>query len=203
MSGDLPVDFAWIFNGNAIARRNVQGIKIETRKRGSTLSIESVQGYHSGNYTCQARNQADTVAATIDLAVKGLSTTIMHNNTLTIQTSKTSHKQPFLPVSYIPELPEIEPFSFSAHGFNSGSSAKTMCTVTSGDSPIDLYWMKDGRKLDASIIRRIDEYSSIVSIRLVTISDAGNYTCVAKNGAGMAQFTSPLVVKGGLTSVSV
>ncbi|XP_055624206.1 cell adhesion molecule Dscam2 isoform X48 [Toxorhynchites rutilus septentrionalis] len=93
------------------------------------------------------------------------------------------------------ELPEIEPFSFSSHGFNSGSSAKTMCMITSGDSPMNIYWLKNGLKLDASNIRRLDEYSSYLTIRLVTISDAGNYTCVAENAAGKAEYTSQLVVK--------
>lgn len=60
-----------MFNDNFIEKRNTKGIRIETRKRGSTLSIESVQGYHAGNYSCQATNHADTVSATTELAVKG------------------------------------------------------------------------------------------------------------------------------------
>lgn len=178
------------------------------RKRGSTLSIESVQGYHAGNYSCQATNHADTVSATTELAVKGLSqnstTHYLHGSfNPCICTIQAHIPFPFSTLlQLIPELPEIEPFSFSAHGFNSGGSAKTMCTVTTGDSPLDIYWLKDGRKFDSSNIRRLDEYSSILSIRLVTISDAGNYTCVAKNRAGVTEFTGQLVVKGGFNIVA-
>lgn len=101
-------------------------------------------------------------------------------------------------IPLVPELPTIEPFSFSAHGFNSGSSAKTMCAVTSGDSPMDVFWLKNGQRLDDSYAKRLDEFSSFLSFRLVTISDAGNYTCVARNRAGTTEYTSALVVKGGL-----
>lgn len=78
-----------------------------------------------------------------------------------------------------------------------------MCAVTSGDSPMDVYWLKNGQRLDDSYAKRLDEFSSFLSFRLVTISDAGNYTCRAKNRAGTTEYTSQLVVKGGLVLQSV
>lgn len=70
--GDLPVDFVWLFNGEVnLHSKHVPGVRIETRKRGSTLSIEAVRGAHAGNYSCQATNEAATTIATVELIVKG------------------------------------------------------------------------------------------------------------------------------------
>ncbi|KAM7342917.1 fibroblast growth factor receptor-like 1 [Cochliomyia hominivorax] len=71
-----------------------------------------------------------------------------------------------------------------------------MCMVTSGDLPIDIYWLKDGQPLLRSIYHKIDEYTLILSLRQTNIGDSGNYTCVASNKAGEARKWSILKVKG-------
>jgi len=71
-----------------------------------------------------------------------------------------------------------------------------MCMVSSGDLPIDIYWLKDGQPLLRSIYHKIDEYTLILSLRQTTIGDSGNYTCVASNAAGSASRWSILKVKG-------
>lgn len=94
------------------------------------------------------------------------------------------------------ELPQIEQFHFNPNGVNGGQAVRVMCMVTSGDLPIDIYWLKDGRPLLRSIYHKIDEYTLILSLRQTTISDSGNYTCVASNAAGLASRWSTLKVKG-------
>lgn len=94
------------------------------------------------------------------------------------------------------ELPEIESFQFNPNGVNGGQAVRVMCMITSGDLPIDIYWLKDGQPLLRSIYHKIDEYTLILSLRQTNIGDAGNYTCVANNKAGEARKWSILKVKG-------
>lgn len=69
-SGDLPVDFKWLFNNKPFF--NYDGISTEKRgKRRSVLTIESVNGKNAGNYTCVASNEADIVNFTATLIVNG------------------------------------------------------------------------------------------------------------------------------------
>lgn len=94
------------------------------------------------------------------------------------------------------ELPQIEPFHFNANGVNGGQAVRVMCMVTSGDLPLDIYWLKDGQPLLRSIYHKIDEYTLILALRHTHITDSGNYSCVARNTAGEAHKWSLLRVKG-------
>lgn len=70
-SGDIPVEFKWLFNNKPLmAYDSVSTTKIG--KRSSVLTIESVNGNHAGNYTCQVSNNANnTVNFTAMLIVNG------------------------------------------------------------------------------------------------------------------------------------
>lgn len=69
-SGDLPVDFKWLFNNKPFI--NYDGISTaKMGKRRSVLTIESVNGKNAGNYTCVASNQAEIVNFTAKLIVNG------------------------------------------------------------------------------------------------------------------------------------
>ncbi|KAL1383367.1 hypothetical protein pipiens_013159 [Culex pipiens pipiens] len=165
ISGDFPIKIEWLLNGNAIS------------------AIDSLTGLTATSFGKRAKA----------LTIEGINWN--HAGNFTCRASNEAGAAEFTETLIVNELPTIEPFSFSAHGFNSGSSAKTMCAVTSGDSPMDVYWLKNGQRLDDSYAKRLDEFSSFLSFRLVTISDAGNYTCRAKNRAGTTEYTSQLVVK--------
>lgn len=94
------------------------------------------------------------------------------------------------------ELPQIDAFQFNPNGVNGGQAVRVMCMISSGDLPIDIYWLKDGQPLLRSIYHKIDEYTLILSLRQTNIGDSGNYTCVASNKAGEARRSSVLKVKG-------
>lgn len=71
LSGDLPVDIDWVFNDYPI--NSYSGITVvKGGKKASMLTIESVTGRHSGNYTCRARNSAGSVSYSAILEVNGL-----------------------------------------------------------------------------------------------------------------------------------
>ncbi|XP_058460393.1 cell adhesion molecule Dscam2 isoform X42 [Malaya genurostris] len=66
--GDLPIEVTWLLNGQRIYSND--GISVSRpNQRLSTLSIESVRGRHSGNYTCVARNHAGSVEYSSPLLV--------------------------------------------------------------------------------------------------------------------------------------
>lgn len=69
--GDSPVNFKWFFNGKPITQ--MSGIStVMIGKKLSVMSIESVNGKHAGNYTCQTANKAATVNYIAELVVNGI-----------------------------------------------------------------------------------------------------------------------------------
>ncbi|CAH1375628.1 unnamed protein product [Tenebrio molitor] len=69
MKGDLPIKIHWKIN-------EFDGITaMNTNKRASQLTIESVQDYHRGEYKCVAENRAGIAEFATFLNVNG----ILHN----------------------------------------------------------------------------------------------------------------------------
>lgn len=92
-------------------------------------------------------------------------------------------------------MPEIEPFSFKLNGINGGGSARVMCTVVAGDTPLNITWLKDGQSLQKGV-QHLDDFTVILSLSHLSLFDSGNYTCEASNSAGTAVHSSILKVKG-------
>ena len=78
------------------------------------------------------------------------------------------------------------------------------CTVNKGDLPIDLYWTTSpepasGRKLttnDGILITKTAQRITMLSIESVDARHRANYTCVARNSAGILYHTTELRVNG-------
>lgn len=69
--GDLPMDITWLFNGAHISAYSGVSI-VKGGKKASILTIDSVHAGHAGNYTCKARNDADSAEYTAELIVNGI-----------------------------------------------------------------------------------------------------------------------------------
>lgn len=68
--GDAPMSVSWTFEGRDPS--TLEGVKIvKMAERTSFLSISSVTGAHSGNYTCLAKNRAGEDRYTAVLHVNG------------------------------------------------------------------------------------------------------------------------------------
>lgn len=94
-------------------------------------------------------------------------------------------------------MPQIEPFHFNENGLNGGGSATLVCTVTSGDTPLTIVWLKDNKTIEHNhIVQKLDDTTSLLRLSHVTLEDAGNYTCTASNSAGSVSRYSILKVKG-------
>lgn len=69
--GDLPVTFHWIFNDKPlVASDSIEILNIGGRT--SLLTINPIQGYHQGNFTCIATNMAGTATAEASMIVNGI-----------------------------------------------------------------------------------------------------------------------------------
>ena len=77
------------------------------------------------------------------------------------------------------------------------------CLVSRGDPPIAIQWFKNGQRLTQSsaaeqdiVIQDIDEYASFLAIASLSVRHAGNYTCLASNGAAQDAKTARMTVNG-------
>lgn len=69
--GDYPLNVTWTLNSLPIGSN--EGILISrTSKRVSSLTIDSVQASHAGNYTCLAGNKAGLRQYTAVLSINGI-----------------------------------------------------------------------------------------------------------------------------------
>lgn len=101
----------------------------------------------------------------------------------------------------LPQAPSITPFAFNAN-VQETQRYSVLCTISSGDLPVSISWLKDGQLLTAQVAsaRRIvikpDSDQSTLKFGSVRLDHAGNYTCIAKNQAGQASHSAQLIVHG-------
>lgn len=95
-------------------------------------------------------------------------------------------------------LPHIVPFEVD-EDINFGDSVQMNCHVSKGDMPIKIHWLHNGLKSfsNAGItVQKLGERSSVLTISNVKAQHRGNFTCMASNKAGIANFTIAVHVKG-------
>ncbi|XP_036333501.1 Down syndrome cell adhesion molecule-like protein Dscam2 isoform X9 [Rhagoletis pomonella] len=100
--------------------------------------------------------------------------------------------------------PQIAPFDFGSEAINMNDMVSATCTVNKGDTPIDLYWTTApdpklgglGKLMtnDGILITKTTQRISMLSIESVHARHRANYTCVARNAAGVAYHTAELSV---------
>jgi Immunoglobulin I-set domain len=96
-------------------------------------------------------------------------------------------------------LPQIVPFSAGEDPINAGDSVSLMCSIIKGDSPISIYWLFNETEIESSdeiTISQISKKVSALTIESARAQFMGAYTCVAKNAAGAANFTTYFHVNG-------
>lgn len=106
-------------------------------------------------------------------------------------------------ISYYQVLPVIIPFNFGEDELNIDESVSTMCSVTKGDQPLNIWWTfndySDSFNLssnDGIIVSRNSQKVSSLLIEAVKARHRGNYTCYAKNRAGMTSHAAYLAING-------
>ena len=104
-------------------------------------------------------------------------------------------------------LPQIVPFEFGDEPINVFESVSTLCSINKGDLPIEIWWTltesdvvnaseKTLTSNDGVVITRTGNKLGILNIESVNARHRGNYTCYAKNNAGVAQHSALLKING-------
>jgi hypothetical protein len=103
-------------------------------------------------------------------------------------------------------LPQITPFNFGdEEDINLDEAVAVTCIITKGDAPIKIWWtlVDDFTGLernlttnDGVMITRTNQKMSMLAIEAVKSRHRSNYTCHAKNKAGIAHFSAFLSVNG-------
>lgn len=70
LKGDSPLNITWKLNNKTIELG--PGININTMKRVSLITMESVHSEHSGVYECNAANKAGCASYSSELNINGI-----------------------------------------------------------------------------------------------------------------------------------
>lgn len=73
------------------------------------------------------------------------------------------------------------------------------CYVNKGDMPLSFSWNLNGHSVDSESginLALFGKKTALLNIDTVQHSHAGNYTCLAKNNAGVSSYSAELIVKG-------
>lgn len=97
--------------------------------------------------------------------------------------------------------PRIVPFSFEEPIF-SGQSIQVSCSITEGDSPIQIHWKLSGADIPENFgieVQSVGRRGSVLIFDSADSRHGGNYTCSATNAAGTVHYTAILNVHGNLS----
>lgn len=95
--------------------------------------------------------------------------------------------------------PRIIPFSFGDSPIFAGEAAQVTCLVSAGDPPLDISWSFHSKtemaQLGISTMKN-GWKASMLLIEATGYQHRGVYTCIAKNPAGVANFSTTLEING-------
>lgn len=95
--------------------------------------------------------------------------------------------------------PKIAPFDFGEDPLNFGEPASVQCLITGGDIPMTVQWYlfdRPAESVQGVSLSKIGKRINVLSIESVAGHHAGNYSCQAKNVAGMTTQSATLIVNG-------
>lgn len=90
------------------------------------------------------------------------------------------------------------PFELDESVF-SGESVQLICQISKGDTPIDISWNFHGQEMSTHLgitTTKVGDRMSVLSLSPIMGSHSGNYTCIAKNIAGISTYTATVRVIG-------
>lgn len=100
--------------------------------------------------------------------------------------------------------PHITPFEFEGPA-NAGDTVQIACHVPKGDRPLFISWHFHGESLSTHMgisTMMVGHRANFLSISSVTGGHRGVYTCLARNEAGVANYSAELHVNGTLLYVA-
>ncbi|KAG8182730.1 hypothetical protein JTE90_026181 [Oedothorax gibbosus] len=167
--GDPPFNFEWSKDGRPLNTVH-KGVSIQKMNDfTSFLTIEKLDADSNGNYTCRVSNTQGHDHKSDTLSMRGL------------------------------KAPKIKPFHFS-DDLEMGLRSVVVCAVMDGDPPFNFEWSKDGRPLATDhkgvTIRKMDDFTSFLTIEKLDADSNGNYTCRVSNSQGYDHKSDTLSMRG-------
>lgn len=107
--------------------------------------------------------------------------------------------------------PRVGPYEFP-NDLQVGMKARAMCSVMQGDPPFRFLWTQDSHRIepdvptsDTGAIFRTQHFRdySMLTVDSLTLSHAGNITCIVSNDAGKTSQSSLLKVNGQWNLISL
>lgn len=95
-------------------------------------------------------------------------------------------------------LPQISLTEFE-NPMDANDVATTQCAISRGMPPFEIYWKKNGVRIDPNngiLITRSGQRVSILTIESAQAQHRGNYTCIVKSQAGIIEQTIDLQING-------
>lgn len=73
-----------------------------------------------------------------------------------------------------------------------------MCHISKGDTPLEIKWLFNNEEMSRELgsHSKVGDRSSVLVLPALTDRHSGNYTCIARNRAGRASYTTMLKVIG-------
>ncbi|KAI4496436.1 hypothetical protein M0804_000246 [Polistes exclamans] len=173
IKGDLPVDIVWSLNGQPI---DVSGAQTNQNYDRQDIIVNRSNKRAS---TLTIDSVAARHAGEYSCTASNAAGSATHSSVLTVNVS-----------------PRIAPFEMADKAVNSGESVSAVCTIVSGDSPLEITWALNGMPVEESqrISVTTTKRNSLLSIDSASPSHAGTYTCVASNAAGATTYSAELTV---------
>ncbi|CAH3959184.1 unnamed protein product [Pieris brassicae] len=161
--GDRPMSISWTFEGQDLSTHS--GIKtMKMAEQTSFLSIASVTGAHTGNYTCIAKNRAGEERYSTSLHVKVVPHIKPFELDEAVFAGESVHLDCHVPKG---DIPLSITWTFQGQYITRRLGVKTT---------------------------KLSERVSVLDIPTVTDINSGNYTCTASNKAGVVNHTAVLNV---------
>ncbi|KAK2577361.1 hypothetical protein KPH14_003477 [Odynerus spinipes] len=173
IKGDLPVDIVWSLNGRPI---DVTGAQTDQNYDRQDILVS------------RSSKRASTL--TID------SVAARHAGEYSCTASNAAGSATHASILSVNVPPRIAPFEMADKAVNSGESVSAVCTIVSGDSPLEITWALNGMPVEENqrISVTTTKRNSLLSIDSASPRHAGTYTCVASNAAGATTYSAELTV---------
>lgn len=93
------------------------------------------------------------------------------------------------------DTPIIRPFTLP-RDLKIGDKVSILCSVSSGQQPLEFHWKKDGEEIKETKNVKIHSLPdvSVITIHSVREDSVGNYTCFVSNNFGATHHTAMLEV---------
>ncbi|GIY15759.1 titin [Caerostris darwini] len=202
--GNPPFEFAWFKDGkklmdtSSISIRYIDDIM-------STLIISKVDANSNGNYSCKISNLEGADEKSAMLSVKDV---LKGSNKLPVPSFTMFSNYIFMLLTIFAKeilgskAPKTNPIRFSGE-LSMGLRTAIVCVVVDGDPPFDFRWLKNGiqMKETGELSIKVDEFSSMLTIKSLDAESNGNYTCRVSNSAGRDEKSDVLNIKVTNTSL--